>query len=576
MPASALWVLLFLCFLSLVSGIWLKYALVGRDPDTQGSTGHVPFVKISSIQNNGPHLNVSSYFGCSVANMGDLDGDGIHDLAVGARGETGKLHGVIQLSQGSVYILFLNADMSVKNYTKISGNINGGPTLQANAQFGFSLANIGDLDGDGINDLCVGAPGTPVPSAFVIFMTRTGRPKNVVLIRGEYRTLPGLLNQTRVGPVVVGPNDYTPNGPPVTYLCYFGSTIASIGDFNKDGIPDIAITASDASGGNSKIYFLYMFRNGTVNYWSTIAQGYGGGPIFTKSFVDFGSSLALVGDIDGDGIQEIAIGSQNDDDNAVPQSGSIYICFMTPDGRIKRYERLSQFGNLNRPWPSLSSDQCGASVIGLGDINLDDRRQQHPTLKHDPPRRSIPDIFAGCPQSATGGGAAGKLMLYFMSAQGTMQDYYMLPDDDQYGPGKKHYSSEQGYQPEQRSQIGASLSWYNDIQGTGIKGLVVGAPGDSDGALSAGAVYIVFLRRLEYHRKLPCTVCYYATWVGVGAVSSGVLLGAIIAFFYVFRRRPDEIEIAAKKAGIEITNKRERKKLVFGTSATVYADGYTM
>ena len=78
-----------------------------------------------------------------MAALGDLDGDGTGDLAVGANG-TGLL------SQGAVWILFLNPDGTVASEAKILGFRGYG---------GSSLATLGDLDGDGTGELAVGAPG---------------------------------------------------------------------------------------------------------------------------------------------------------------------------------------------------------------------------------------------------------------------------------------------------------------------------------------------------------------------------------------------------------------------------------
>ncbi|MCH8251540.1 MAG: IPTL-CTERM sorting domain-containing protein [Planctomycetes bacterium] len=92
-------------------------------------------------------------FGISVASLGDLDGDGASDLAVGAvRDDDGGFE------RGAVWVLFLNSDGTVKSHQKISdteGGFTG--TLDNGDCFGFSVASLGDLDGDGVTDLAVGA-----------------------------------------------------------------------------------------------------------------------------------------------------------------------------------------------------------------------------------------------------------------------------------------------------------------------------------------------------------------------------------------------------------------------------------
>jgi hypothetical protein len=97
-------------------------------------------------------LHDNDSFGTSVANLGDLDGDNICDLAVGVAScnDGGP-------DRGAVWILFLNTDGTVKSHKKISdtaGNFNG---VLDNNSFGSSVASLGDLNNDGVLDLVVGA-----------------------------------------------------------------------------------------------------------------------------------------------------------------------------------------------------------------------------------------------------------------------------------------------------------------------------------------------------------------------------------------------------------------------------------
>ena len=96
--------------------------------------------KIADNTNGGPTLANGDFFGSSVTSLGDLDGDGVTDLAVGARiVMTPTAH-----SRGAVHILFMNTDGSVKSSTKIADNTNGGPTLSNDDRFGRSVTSLGD------------------------------------------------------------------------------------------------------------------------------------------------------------------------------------------------------------------------------------------------------------------------------------------------------------------------------------------------------------------------------------------------------------------------------------------------
>ena len=99
-------------------------------------------------------ISPDDFFGHDVEIIGDLDGDGVIDIAVGAPYDNDGGQ-----SQGAVYILFLNSDGTVKDSQKISsteGNFR--QNLQPSDIFGFSLTNLSDLDGDGITDIAVGSP----------------------------------------------------------------------------------------------------------------------------------------------------------------------------------------------------------------------------------------------------------------------------------------------------------------------------------------------------------------------------------------------------------------------------------
>jgi hypothetical protein len=100
-------------------------------------------------------LDDSDRFGHSAANIGDLDGDGVTDLAVG-----GWLDDDGGYNRGALWILFLHSDGMVKSHQKISSTHGGFTGLLDDWDvFGGSVCEMGDLDNDSVTDLAVGAYG---------------------------------------------------------------------------------------------------------------------------------------------------------------------------------------------------------------------------------------------------------------------------------------------------------------------------------------------------------------------------------------------------------------------------------
>ena len=111
-------------------------------------------VEINSGTSNGPALSNQDRFGISVAAIGDLDGDGVPDLAAGATGDDNGGD-----NRGAVHVMFMNGDGTVRGTVEINSSTSNGPALSTNDFFGRSVAAIGDLDGDGVPDLAAGADG---------------------------------------------------------------------------------------------------------------------------------------------------------------------------------------------------------------------------------------------------------------------------------------------------------------------------------------------------------------------------------------------------------------------------------
>jgi len=299
--------------------------------------------------------DVFSAFGSAVADLGDFDGDGIPDLAVGARC-------CKEGSEGSIWLLFLNRDGTVKAQQEI-GSGKGGFTgeLKWQDSFGSSIANLGDLDGDGVIDLAVGAAGddgigTPEFGSFgaiwILFLNENGTVKAQRKINHLEGGFTGDLDAHDA----------------------FGHSIANLGDFDGDGVTDIVVGApGDDDGGGElfdagAIWILLLNANGTVKSHRKISNTEGGFNGGLGENDSFGWSAANMGDIDGDGVVDLAVGAYSDADGGSPNAGAVYILFLNSDGTVKSHQQITE-GVGGFSGGSLS--HFGWAVANIGDFNGD-------------------------------------------------------------------------------------------------------------------------------------------------------------------------------------------------------------
>ncbi len=197
---------------------------------------------------------VGQGFGWYVARAGDQTGDGIEDLWIGA--PSSPVGGHVYLVSG--------ADGS------IGLAIDGAPEA---GQFGWHIAPLGDLDGDGRNDLAIGAPAA--------------------LIDGEYR---GQLVVTSA----TGETLHTLTGEFPDHQ--FGIMATGIDDIDGDGIDDLAVSApggevKTAPGGSE----IQIVSGATAHRLRSLTSPTDGEL--------YGRSLATLDDLDGDGLRDLAIGA---------------------------------------------------------------------------------------------------------------------------------------------------------------------------------------------------------------------------------------------------------------------------
>ena len=296
------------------------------------------------------HLDPGDQFGRAAANVGDLDRDGVVDVVVSANYDDDG-----GANKGAVYVLFLNADGTVKATQKISSLTGGLPvSLGMHDEFGRSITALGDMDGDGNGDIVVGTPeddegGTNTGALHVLFLNQNGTVKSY---RRISRTSSGLH---------LKPGDW------------FGFCTTNVGDLDGDGVTDIAAGAVlDDDGGVNQgaVWFLLLNADGSVKSSREIAEGLGGFDAELDDVDQFGTSVASLGDLDGDGVTDIAVGAVKDDDGGLPGNpdadvGAVYMLFLNADMTVKSWVKISDTAG-DLPYSLDQYDWFGSALCRLG------------------------------------------------------------------------------------------------------------------------------------------------------------------------------------------------------------------
>ena len=289
-------------------------------------------ISLSSLNGNNGFIlngiNASDHTGFSVANAGDVNGDGIDDLIVGAQngapGGAGKSYVVFGSKNG------WSSPISLLSLNGANGFILNG--INSNDQSGWSVATAGDVNGDGIGDLIVGAhiASSGAGQSYVVFGSKVpwSSPFSLSSLNGANGFILNGIN----------PGDES------------GSSVASAGDINGDGIDDLIVGAPTASSATGRSYVVF----GSNKSWSSpiSLSSLNGNNGFTINGINAGDqsgwTVASAGDVNGDGIDDLIIGAND----ASLKAGQSYVVF-------------SQNASTSSATPPGSSINIGAVVGGV-------------------------------------------------------------------------------------------------------------------------------------------------------------------------------------------------------------------
>jgi hypothetical protein len=335
------------------------------------------------------------------------------------------------------------------------------------SHFGYTVANAGDVNGDGIDDFAIGAP----------LLSPTDDPSGSGIVYVVYgQRHPHSFDVTRLGDPGTRDLGYRIVSDGIGTA---GLALANVGDVNSDGRPDLAIGLPDVSaqqrvnsGGVTVVYG--QTRDQTLNLATVGAAGNRQGFRIYGGVTDgrAGTSVAAAGDVNGDGLDDVLLGVPRLSDAGRPRAGGAYVVFGSRTPRTVDLQKIGKPSNaqgfeiegaqgtscLGVP----CGDEAGTAVAGIGDVNGDGR----------------PDLLIGAPSATPSGRDLGGAAFVV------------------YGPAKPHtidlarigtHGDTEGFRIDGQhveDELGTTIA--GGSLGHGTREVLVGAP---DSRLESGTVY---------------------------------------------------------------------------------------
>ena len=286
------------------------------------SSGFGASLNLSSLDgSNGFVINgidAGDFSGDSVSSAGDINGDGIDDLIIGA--SDADPNG--QYYAGSSYVVFgsssgFGASLNLSTLNGSNGFVING--IDAYDCSGGSVSNAGDINGDGIDDLIIGASGADPNGQYSAGSELRG------VWQQQWLWMPVSTSLT-----LDGSNGFVING--IDADDYSGTSVSSAGDINGDGFDDLIIGASGADpNGQSSAGESYVVFGSSSGFGASLnLSSLNGSNGFVINGIDAydhsGRSVSSAGDINGDGFDDLIIGASGADPNGQNRQGRATWC----------------------------------------------------------------------------------------------------------------------------------------------------------------------------------------------------------------------------------------------------------
>lgn len=410
--------------------------------------------KISGVGAAGDKL------GQCVETLGDWDGDGTTEVAIGAvLADSGS-----QADTGILWIVSLASSGDVVDTVRVGDGDLGGALHPAN-RFGSAVAYLGDLDGPGgqsTHALAVGASGDDGPSGH----TEDQQGSVWILFFDDEANL---LSYREISD---WSDDFGTLVNPLEQLDGFGTSVEYLGDLDGPGGSAAAIAVGaigdddecpNGPGGSQRgaVWILFLEHDGTVSNRTKLGDGLG-----LRCEALFGESVAWLGDLDGPDFGSAgalavgAIGNLNTD------RGAIWILFLSTSGvRLGSQEISETEGGFYDVLDN--QDRLGGSLECAGDLDGD----------------GIPDLITGTENDDDGGTNHGAVRILYMNRNGTVHGYQKI--SELYGGFSGPLSDQDAF--------GVSVAQLGDLDSDGTTDLIVGALQDDESGTDSGAAWVLFL-----------------------------------------------------------------------------------